>query len=87
MDLLEEPSINAREFVNLIDGEACLNGGCNREQPVGRRLPEFGLEIGEFHVIIADQAVHSDVDHPQCFLQGFFEFPANGHHFPYRLHT
>ena len=48
---------------------------------------ERGVDVVHFELLVRDETVHALSDHPQPFLDHFFEVAADGHHLADRFHA
>ena len=87
VQFLQEPPVNLRLFVDFIHRITFVERFGNGKNTTVGRIDQFFVNLlnGNFF-LVAYKTVHSDADHPDSFLNGFFERPANRHDFAYRLH-
>ena len=89
LELVEEPSVDLRQLMDLVYSVAQAEGLTDSEDTRICRCLEGAIEFGggDLLGIIAYEAVHPLSDHTEALLHRLFERPSDGHHFPYRLHT
>ena len=86
LQLLEEPAVNHRQQVNLLDAIAYLQ--CfrhNKDAHVGRLMQRL-LDVTNLYFVVLDESMHALSYHPQTFLQRFLESPSDGHHLTDAFH-
>ena len=100
LNVMEEPSIDLRTFINLIHREAELNRVANVEDVFRRRYPKAGYDarppfnafilregIGIKQILsIRAKTVASCLQRPEGFLERLFKRTAKGHCFTDRFH-
>ena len=86
LNFIKEPLIDARKFINSLKRIVSFNRFRDGKDPAGSRLAELLLEIGETEVIVANQAMHPCLEHPESLLQCLLECAADGHHLAHRFH-
>ena len=85
---VEEPAVDLRKGVDPVHGIAFPEGLLNRKQPVFRRFREGFVQVFDIgDGIVAGEAGEALPDHPDAFLDGLLEGPADGHYLAHRLHA
>ena len=89
LELVEEPSVDLRQLMDLVYSVAHAEGLTDSEDTRICRCLEGAIEFGggDLLGIITYEAVHPLSDHTEALLHRLFERASDGHHFPYRLHT
>src|SRR5262245_51169957 len=87
VQLFDEPGIDTRQVMNVLNGTAAAERFGDGEYAEMRRLPEFGVDVFKLESYVADQSGNVDLEHSESLLQGFFESAADRHHLADRLHA
>ena len=85
LDLREEPRVDAREAVHLLERQAVLERIADVPDALGTRLAQLALD----HLAVGGalvEAVDADLQAAQRLLQRFLEGAADRHHLAHRLH-
>ena len=85
LDLHQEPRVNLGQLENTFNRHTDAKGIGHVPQAIRRRVGKLfvnGLGINGFQV----EAIHTDFQTAQRFLQRLLESTANRHHLAYRLH-
>ena len=84
---VEEPAVDAGQFVDALHAVARFEGRRNGEDARVGGMRQGPVEV--FHLVgfVADEAVGALPDHPEAFLDGFFEGAADGHHLADAFHA
>src|SRR5215471_10613744 len=72
--------------MDLIYSETGAEGLRHREDSLVCRFSQFFGEIVELKIDLTRQAVNANFEHPQSFLESFFEPPADRHDFANGFH-
>src|SRR6185295_16180624 len=84
-DLVEEPGIDAREAVDLVEGEAVLERVADVPDALRAGLAELALQgLAVARALV--QAVDADLQAAQRLLERLLEGAADRHHLADRLH-
>ena len=84
--LLQEPTIDLGQIMNLVDSVTCLKCLFNNEDTLISRLSQGFIYIINLQFFIIYKAVHALTNHTKTFLNYFLESTSDGHYFAYRLH-
>ena len=84
--LVEEPAVDLRQIVDLIDGVALVHGLGNDEDTLVRRLTQRRVDVVDLQLLVLHIAVHSLSNHAQTLLDSLLEVATDGHHLSDRLH-
>ncbi len=87
LELIEEPLVNLRQVVNLVDGVALVHGLGDNEHTLVGGVAQGLIDVGNLQFLVLHIAVHALANHTQALLNGFLEVAANGHHLADRLHA
>ena len=86
LEFLQEPLVDFREFVNLVDGVALVHGFRDDEDALVGRFAQCRVDVWNLEFLIFHKSVHSLSYHSQSLLYGFLEVSSYSHHFSHRLH-
>ena len=81
--LLQEPLIDLRQFVHLINGISGTESFGYDKNTLVRRFTERLVYIRDNKFLIFHETMHPLSYHTQTFLNGFFKSTADSHHFAY----
>ena len=81
--LLQEPLIDLRQFVHLINGISGTESFGYDKDTLVRRFTERLVYIRDNKFLILYETMHPLSYHTQTFLNGFFKSTANSHHLAY----
>ena len=88
LQLLQEPAVNLRQFMNLVD---IVFGQVHRlrddEDTLIRRLTQSSIDVSNFQLLVLHEAVHALTNHTQALLDSLLEGTADSHHLAHRLHA
>ena len=84
---LQKPLVDARQFVDAVDGISLAESLGNNQEPLVGRLLEGFVDIGHGKFLILFKAVNALPNHAQALLNGLFKGAADGHDFAHRLHA
>ena len=87
LQLLQEPLVNLRQIMYLVDGVSLCHCLCNDEDTLVGRLLQGFVDIFDYKFLVLDETVHSLSDHAQTLLDSLFEGASDGHHLTYALHA
>ena len=87
LDIGQEPGIDPRQGVDLLDGEARQQGVADRPDPFGVGNGQLGLDLLHARLargapkvlLVAAQAKTADFQPAQCLLKRLLEGPADRH--------
>ena len=89
LELVEEPAVDLRQRMDLLDGISCVQCLTDGEDTrVGGSLEGLiQLVSGDFLRVVAYEAMHALADHTQALLHRFLEGASDSHDFPDGLHA
>ena len=89
LELVEEPAVDLRQHMDLLDSISCVQCLTDGEDTrIGRCLESLiQLVSGDLLRVVAYEAVHALADHTQALLHRFLEGAADSHDFPDGLHA
>ena len=86
-EFLQEPLVNLRQFMNLING---IFGQVHRlgndEDTLVGRLAQGRIDIRNFQFLVLHIAVHALPYHAQTFLDSLLEVATDSHYLAHTLH-
>ena len=88
LELVQEPLVDARDLVQLVDGElARLDGAGEHEDALVRGVAQLVLVVLAVEQLAVGVEAHDAVvDHSERFLECFLEAATDRHHFAHTLH-
>ena len=87
VQLLQEPTVNHRQLMNLIHRITGTEGFRDHEDTAIRRLMQCLVDVGDHQLLVFHKAVHTLPNHTQAFLQRLLEGTTDRHHLTNRLHA
>ena len=89
LELVEEPAVDLRQRMDLLDSISCVQCLTDGEDTrVGGSLESLiQLVSGDFLRVVAYEAMHTLADHTQALLHRFLEGATDSHDFPDGLHA
>ena len=87
VELLEEPAVDFRQFVNLVDGVARAESLRDDEDAAVGRLAQGLVDVGDNQFFVLHESVHPLPNHTQALLDSFLEGAADSHDLAHRLHA
>ena len=87
VELLEEPAVNLRQFMDLVDGITLVESLFDDEDSLVGGCLECGIHIVNLQFVVSDESVHALSNHTQTLLDNLFEGASDGHHFAYGFHA
>ncbi len=87
VEFLQEPFVDLRQFMYLVDGISgaeCFRD--NEDAGIGRFMERL-VDVGDHQFLVFHEAVHTLPDHTKPLLDRLFEGTADGHHFAHRFHA
>ena len=86
VEFFEEPPVDFRELMYALHIVALLHGlGYNEDAFVGR-FGQSTVDILDFHVVVAHEAVHPLPYHSETLLNDLLKSAADGHYLAYGFH-
>ena len=89
LELVEEPAVDLRQYMDLLDSISCVQCLTDGEDTrIGGCLEcLIQLVSGDLLRVVAYEAVHALADHTQALLHRFLEGTTDSHDFPDGLHA
>ena len=87
LQFLQEPLINLRQVVYLVDGIVLVHGLGDDEDTLVGRLAQCCIYVGYLQFLVLHEAMHALANHSESLLQSLLEIASDGHHLSYRLHA
>ena len=89
LELVEEPAVDLRQRMDLLDSISCVQCLTDGEDTRVGRCLECLIQLigGDLLRVVAYEAVHALPDHTQTLLHRFLEGATDSHDFPDGLHA
>ena len=84
--LLQEPTVNLCQFMNLIDGVTCIECLFNNKDTLVGRLFQSLVHIVNLEFLVVNKTVHALANHAQALLDNLLKGATDGHNLANRLH-
>jgi hypothetical protein len=81
----QEPLVDSRHFINLVDRITLFECSSNSKQSVIGRVGNFIVDI--IDIVVLTETRELIINTPDGFLNSLFEGSSNSHNFTYTLHT
>ena len=85
-ELLQEPLVNLRQVMNLVDGVSGTHRLADDKYTVVGRFTQCLVDIGDHQLLVLHKTVHALPDHAESLLDGFFKRTTDGHDLTHGFH-